>query len=90
MTTTIIPFNKPFVSESGNTYHFKVSHARKQSFGTFVSLADAWKYYGISNKFMLSESELDDLSRGGFGMLFLEDPVIDQHNFISVELRRAS
>ena len=89
-STTIIPFNKPYVSESGNTYHFKVSHARKQCSGTFPTLQDAWNYFGISKKFMLSESELDDVSRGGFGMLYLEDPVVDQHNFISVELRRAS
>lgn len=90
MKTTAITFNKPYVSESGNTYHFRVSHARKQSSGTFPTLKDAWNYFRISEKFMLSENELDDLRRGGFGMLYLEEPVVDQYNFISVELRRAS
>ena len=88
--TTTISFDKPYVSQSGKTYHFHVSHARKQSSGTFASLADAWKYYGISNKFMLSERDFDDMLRGGEAVLFLEEPVVDQYNFIGVELRRAS
>lgn len=90
MTTTVIPFNKPYVSESGNTYHFRVSHARKQSSGIFISLADAWKYYGISNKFMLTERDFNDMLRDGETVLYLEEPVVDQHNFIGISLRRVS
>ena len=90
MTTTVIPFNKPYVSESGNTYHFRVSHARKQCSGTFPTLQDAWNYFGISKKFMLTERDFNDMLRDGETVLYLEEPVVDQYNFIGISLRRAS
>lgn len=90
MTATNIPFNKPFVSESGNTYHFKVSHSRKQSSGVFPTLQHAWNYFGISDKYRPTERDFEDMLQSGEAVIFLEDPVVDEYNFIGISLRRAA